>query len=1230
MPLMDQGFPGPAGGSRHAPALHPSLRDRIVWCMLPLLLLASGLAGRILIAGRQAAELETHNRAHEIAATLDAGLQAHVDALGLLGASALPTALRTCRPAGGDLFFSPLALQPLVAAAVPVRRVGRSSLAGRSLIDVHALQAELDAVDLAPGSRLALLDSQGWVAGVRTAPAGAGPEPGSVGRIAVPQARAPWAVVLKAPGGFETAAMRLAAGTLGLLMMTATLVAGLAGSRASRRLAQARRLIEAAEEERDGALRALGESEASFHAMFGGMPDAVLFTGPDRVIRLCNPAFSKIFGYEAAEAVGRQADFLYADVADYLAHGEWLARLSDRAVPGADGLKPAGMTPAGQVANPPNKVYEMRYRRKDGSEFWAESRAMTVTAPDGTRIGLLGLHRDVSERKLAERQVAELHERFRVTFQHSPLAMMIGLLPTGVVLDLNPACERLLGYTRAEVIGKTPLDLGFWVDPAARAAAAAALGSQGEVLDLETRFRRKTGEIVDVAFAGFRVSIAGVPHFYSLASDVSAQKQALREREQLREKQREELEAQVAQRTADLQVARDQAEAATRAKSAFLANMSHEIRTPMNAIIGLTHLMGRDTRDALQRERLGKIDDAAKHLLQVINDILDLSKIEAGKMVLDDTDFALDDLVSRAFEMVSGPALAKGLELVLDTDHLPPRLRGDPTRLSQALINLLANAVKFTEHGWVRLRGELLGEDRQRLQVRFEVQDTGPGIELERQSQLFAPFEQADSSATRRHGGTGLGLALTRHLARMMGGDAGLTSVPGEGSCFWFTAWLERAAEAGERAAPVSLQGLRALLVDDLPEALAGLSERLQALGLQVDAQPSGSAALARVRDEIHAGRPFDLLLIDWRMAPPDGIETLRLLREALGAGTPPSILVTAYNEPVVWQQAREVRYDAVLVKPITSSALHDTLVRLLRRQALASPGLPSLPGAAEGLLSRRHAGQRLLLVEDNPVNRELAEELLSRLGLVVETADDGVRAVELALARPYELILMDVQMPGMDGLEATRAIRQRLGNSVPVVAMTANAFGEDRLACLAAGMNDHLPKPVDPEQLYKTLLRWLPLPEGVPPGLAGLPATPTRPSLEERLGAIEELDLAQFVRLQGARIELLGRLLARFSLTYQAGLPLFASPELPQLLRAADGRARLQAALHSLRGACGAVAAVQLEHDADELEQALARVGDGDIAKHADPLAAQLQGLDQRLRKLAQRVAAALAQGSS
>ncbi|MCR5867072.1 PAS domain-containing protein [Aquincola sp. J276] len=692
---------------------------------------------------------------------------------------------------------------------------------------------------------------------------------------------------------------------------------------------------------------------------------------------------------------------------------------------------------------------------------------------------------------------------------------------------------------------------------------------RGERVEYQRQITRADGRTVDALLSYIPHWVEGRAHgFFVAITDISALKQA---------------QTQLAYLNSQLEARAEQAESATSAKSAFLANMSHEIRTPMNAIIGLTHLMSRDTRDTLQRDRLSKIDSAAKHLLQLINDILDLSKIEAGKMVLDDTEFSVDALMSSTFDMVGDRAREKGLELVLDTDHLPPRLRGDPTRLSQALVNLLGNAVKFTQHGWVRLKAELLAEDRHRLQVRFEVSDTGEGITPADQARLFNAFEQADASATRRHAGTGLGLAITRHLAGLMEGEVGVHSAPGAGSTFWFTAWLGRAAEAGELAAPPPLNDLRALVVDDLPEALHAIEDRLRSFGLEVDGMPDGESAVRQVTGRMKAGKPYDVFLIDWHMYPLNGVDTLNRLRQTLGSGMPPSILVTAFDQPDMWQQARAARYDAVLVKPLTASALQDTLARVLRQRGDTLLPEGGLTSEQEALLRQHHAGQRVLLVEDNAVNQEVAHQLLRVAGLEVETAEHGARALELCRVRDYDAILMDMQMPVMDGLEATRAIRAQLGRGLPIIAMTANAFGEDRVACFAAGMNDHLAKPVDPVKLYATLLRWLPQRQRLPRRLLS-PATPAataaeggpRP-LDERLAAIGGLDLPAALRNLGDQLPALAQVLRQFAASYANGLPMLADAQ-------ADQRQRRQAS-HSLRGACASIGARSLVQALEQYE---------------------------------------------
>ena len=1159
------------------------------------------------------------------------------------GNAAAPAALATGKPAVGDTFIGPIAKVQLTAIAVPVPPIQPPSRVLLTTLGTQVFQDGLAALTLPAGWTVQIVDGRGaLVARQPAAAASAAPMVAATASAALPaaenggasfsvaSAESPWSVVVNLSASSRQAPLISAAEVLLVAIVGAALIGLWAGTRAGRRLSRAvatlagdvgsvgsqaasggsassaagpatadkdiaeislvRQRLHELNHLREEATRALRDSEATFRAMFDGLPEAMVLTDAERRVRLVNPAFASTFGYRPDEVIGLSTEQLYANPEEF--HEQGRRRYSPNA--------PAGPS-----------VYQLQYRHRDGHLFWAESTGLRVMGRDGALLGMLAMHRDISARRQSEQSMRELHERFAAVFRTSPVGIAISLLSDGRFVDVNPALEAMIGYTHNELLGRNGADINLWPDTQARQDMLQTLRSEGVVRHLETRYRRKNGEIIDIAFSGCRVEIGGVAHFVGMAWDITPQQQA---RRALAEHQ-DQLEALVRQRTAELEAAnatlaerataiadlynrapcgyltnlpdrrivdindtalrmlgytreemlgratyefmtpasralhaprfaefmrtgqardleydfvrkdgsvfpallsadmeRDEegrflrssatlvdnserkarerqiaamqhelaqraaeAEAANRAKSAFLANMSHEIRTPMNAIIGLTHLMARDSRDAQQRDRLAKVDDAAKHLLQVINDILDLSKIEAGKMVLEDTEFALDPLLARALEMVGARAREKGLELVLDTDHLPPRLRGDPTRLSQALINLLSNAVKFTEHGWVRLRGELLKEDGARLLVRFEVRDTGEGITPERQGRLFSAFEQADSSTTRRHGGTGLGLALTRHLATMMGGSVGVESTPGEGSCFWLTAWLGQAEPEVEPPRPVVLNGLRAMLIDDLPEARHALADRLQMLGLHTDAMADGVSALERVEREINAGRPYDVVLVDWRMGPPDGIETLRLLHAMLGAGMPPSILVTAFDDAPMWQQAREVGCDAILLKPITASALHDTLTHLMRGSGTSDSQPGALDNADEEQLRRLHAGQRVLLAEDNPINQEVAVELLRSAGLRVETADDGQRAVELALAGRYDLILMDMQMPRLDGLAATREIRARADAQPPIIAMTANAFGEDRAACLEAGMNDHVAKPVDPSVLYATLLRWLP-----------------------------------------------------------------------------------------------------------------------------------------------------------
>ncbi|MBL8492000.1 MAG: response regulator [Rhodocyclaceae bacterium] len=527
----------------------------------------------------------------------------------------------------------------------------------------------------------------------------------------------------------------------------------------------------------------------------------------------------------------------------------------------------------------------------------------------------------------------------------------------------------------------------------------------------------------------------------------------------------------------ELARAKEAAEAAARSKGTFLANMSHEIRTPMNAIIGLTHMMRRASPTAEQADRLGKIGGAADHLLAVINDILDISKIEAGKLTLERADFDLAAMLARICALVAEKAQAKGLELVVDTDALPEVLNGDATRLGQALLNYLGNAVKFTERGSVILRARCAWETVREIMVRFEVEDTGIGLAPEQLARLFQAFEQADRSTTRQFGGTGLGLAIARHLAELMGGEAGAESRPGEGSTFWLTARLGKADRQPARFAIPALAGRRALVADDMAATRLVHSQLLRMVGLRGEAVASGTAALEALAAADRSDDPFHLLLIDLHMPDLDGLDTLDRMRLLALDAPPAALLVTASADPEIAEDARRAGFADTLVKPLTASGLHDALLRIWPPDmpSTADAGTEQPASVVEEALRRDFPGIRILIAEDDRLNQEVARELLGDFGWTLHLANDGQMALDMAARTDYDLILMDMQMPVMGGLEATRAIRG-IGRyaRVPILAMTANAFMEDRERCLAAGMDDFVAKPVDPDHLFLTLLKWL------------------------------------------------------------------------------------------------------------------------------------------------------------
>ncbi|MEO8060846.1 MAG: response regulator [Burkholderiales bacterium] len=663
---------------------------------------------------------------------------------------------------------------------------------------------------------------------------------------------------------------------------------------------------------------------------------------------------------------------------------------------------------------------------------------------------------------------------------------------------------------------------------------------------------------------------------------------ALGERARIARARADELEQRVLERTEELARAQHAAEASTRAKSEFLANMSHEIRTPMNAILGMSYLALQTGLDARQRNYVDKVHRAAESLLGIINDILDFSKIEAGKLEIEDIPFKLGDVLDQLAMLMGMSADEKGLELLFALPPgLPTGLVGDPSRLSQVLLNLSNNAVKFTERGEVTVTVAEAAREGQRVTLRFEVRDTGIGLTPEACALLFLPFTQADASTSRRHGGTGLGLAICRHLVESMGGEIGVDSEPGRGSCFHFSLPFGLQPEAAPAPQDAELHGMRVLVVDDHPAARELLRTLATAFGLEAETAAGGAAALQAVAQADAEDRPFRLLLLDWHMPGMDGIGCLERLRQAAGRHAPPTVLmVTAFNRDEAERQlaVRGLRVAGLLPKPVTPSALLDACAHALGRPRAG----PSRNEQRHELLQGRQAGlagARILLVEDNAINQELARDLLNRAGIVVNIAGDGQEALAILGRERFDAVLMDCQMPVMDGYEATRALRRRPElKDLPVIAMTANAMAGDRQKVLEAGMNDHVAKPIRVDVLFATLARW------VHPVLPAPQAPPL--ALDVRAGVAALMgDVALYRRLLALFLEREADFVARFRAACELG----------------DRAASMRYA-HDLKSVAGTLGMPALQRAAATLEQACSLDGE------ATPLEPLLQAVQRQL----------------
>ena len=951
----------------------------------------------------------------------------------------------------------------------------------------------------------------------------------------------------------------------------------------------------------------LRQSETFANSVIETTPEAILVVDPNgRMVRV-NSKTEQLFGYAAKEMIGQPVEMLLPDA----------QRKAHRA------LRQDYMSKAAQRVMGEGR--SLRGQRKSGESFPVEIDLGPLQI--GKDQFVIACVLDITKRKAAEDRIAALNATLeqqvleRTAELRTALALqqavfdnagvsLITADPRGTITAFNPAAETMLGYRVEEVVGQ--LALTAIHDPAELVARAQALTRElqrevtADFAALVARSRhgfpaahewtyvRKDGTRLPVLLSvtALRNADQTIFGYLGIAADLTERKE---KEEQLR-------------------LATTEAEAANRAKSNFLANMSHEIRTPMNGVIGLTKLLQDTSLDRQQHGLLDKLMSSSKALLSILNDILDYSKIEAGKVELERVEFAIDDLLDTSATLFAQSAEEKGIEILLQVAaDVPQVLYGDPLRLSQVLNNLVGNAVKFTDQGHIHVSVELHNNATQGPAVaapvclRFEVSDTGVGMSDPQLGQLFQAFHQADTSITRKYGGTGLGLSISHKLVELMHGEIGVRSDPGKGSTFWFTVQLSMARKNTlQQRALGQLRGMKVLVVDDRRTSLEILTEILKAWEFKVEAADSAAQGLEKLAQAERQNRPFDLFLIDWKMPDVDGLELTRRIEELEEQGqitrAPIVIMVTAYGHDQVLNAAGPVRLDAILDKPVTASRLFDTLVGIQNGQLPGYTALPAEHNDRLWQLTLPIHGAHVLLVEDNATNQFIATRLLSKIELRVDVAQHGQEAVQMVAARDYDAVLMDLQMPIMDGLEATRLIRNTgKGRKLPIIAMTAAAMLRDREATRAAGMNAHIAKPIDADELASTLVAWIP--PAASPALGGKPLA-ARSEEAEQAFELPGLNLAAAVSRLDHNWSSLRNVLTSFKRDFRGAADVLRNDLENERYEDAKRFA------HTIKGLARSIGAEALETSACRFERELVHGGAGARADFERDLEAALTAI--------------------
>jgi PAS domain S-box-containing protein len=665
--------------------------------------------------------------------------------------------------------------------------------------------------------------------------------------------------------------------------------------------------------------------------------------------------------------------------------------------------------------------------------------------------GNIFVMRNIDMQKTADAETRKQKQFFETLFKNSPVAI-VTLDANESILMCNPAFEELYGYQVNEIIGQNLDDLVAPPDIIHEGKALTEQTIQGKTVNLFGQRKRKDGSLVDVEIAGVPLiedqKIIGALAIYH---DIT-----------------------------ELVTARKQAEAADRAKSEFLANMSHEIRTPMNGIMGMVELTLGTPLNPEQADYLNMTRESADTLLTLINDILDFSKIEAGHLDLEEIDFDLRSTVESVTSTMAERAEKKGLEMACLIYHdTPSYLSGDPGRLRQIMVNLMGNAIKFTERGEVVVRVQKEEENANEVMIRFEISDTGIGIPESRQEVIFNQFTQVDSSTTRKYGGTGLGLSISKQLSELMGGNIGVRSIAGEGSTFWFTARFRKQTSKKEETGykvPVDLKNMHVLVIDDNATNRMILDKTLENFGLRVSLATGGQMGIDMLKSAANVGQPYELVLLDMQMPEMDGEQTLKAIKADKTIKDVITVILTSMGTRGDASRLEAMGCAGYLLKPIKQQQLYDAILSIFVKK-LRKTGKHKTSIVTRHTLSeeKRHLA-RILLAEDNPINQKLAVVLLQKAGYSIDVVNNGYEALEALKDYPYSIILMDVQMPEFDGLEATHTIRQNEteGEHIPIIAMTAHAMKGDRERCLEAGMDDYLSKPLKIEEVLETIDKWV------------------------------------------------------------------------------------------------------------------------------------------------------------